>query len=314
MAGIGIVNNPRSRRNQRRPSTARRLRSLLDGDGEVKDASTLEELDAAVAQFKDAGIDLLGVNGGDGTGHLVLTAFAEAYGDRPLPRLALLRGGTMNTVAHSHDLRGSPESILRHILARRRNGGDVRVVERDLLRVQGEGVPTRYGFIFGTGMVVTFLEAYYGTGRPTPATAAVLLGRTIGSAVVGGKFATRLVRRDPARVTADGEDWPDQSYLSILAASVPQIGFGFAPCARCDEQPGFFHAVGVTASPLQLVADIPAIYLGRPWRRSLAMDAVARELTIDTGGPVSYTIDGDLYESQGPVRITTGPAIEIVVA
>src|SRR6266496_253379 len=44
MAGIGIVNNPLSRRNLRAPETARRLRALLDGEGEVADAATREEL------------------------------------------------------------------------------------------------------------------------------------------------------------------------------------------------------------------------------------------------------------------------------
>ncbi len=91
MAGIGIVSNPRAQRNLRSPDTARRLRSLLDGEGEVADASTREELLAVVDRFKGRGIDVLAVNGGDGTGHVVLSAFAAAYGAEPLPSLALLR-------------------------------------------------------------------------------------------------------------------------------------------------------------------------------------------------------------------------------
>ncbi|HYG68994.1 MAG TPA: diacylglycerol kinase family protein, partial [Anaeromyxobacteraceae bacterium] len=93
MGGIGIVNNPRSRRNLRHPETARRLRELLDGDGEVVDAADLDALERAVERFRAERIDVLGVNGGDGTGHVVLTAVARAWGAEPLPRLALLRGG-----------------------------------------------------------------------------------------------------------------------------------------------------------------------------------------------------------------------------
>ena len=37
MAGIGIVNNPLARRNLRSPETGLRLRTLLDGEGEVAD-------------------------------------------------------------------------------------------------------------------------------------------------------------------------------------------------------------------------------------------------------------------------------------
>ncbi|MGC3996033.1 MAG: diacylglycerol kinase family protein [Anaeromyxobacter sp.] len=312
MGGIGIVNNPRSLRNHRRPALADRLRERLGRDGEVVDASTPEELDRAVARLKAARIDLLGVNGGDGTGHHVMTAFARAYGDEPLPRLLLLRGGAMNTVAHGQGITGGPEAILRDVLARRRKGLPLRTVDRDLLRIEADGEPARFGFIFGTGVVVTFLEAYYATGRPTPLTAAGLVAQAAGSALVGGAFATALMRRDRLRVETDGEEWPDGAYLTLLAGATPDIGFGFRAFPRCDEQPGFFHAVGVTASPLQLVFALPRIHAGRPWRRRHALDEVARELVLEAHRP-RYTIDGDLYEARRRVRVATGPAVEIVL-
>jgi len=312
MGGIGIVNNPRSRRNQRDPEIARHLRNVLDQDGEVVDASTPDELDRAVERLRAARIDVLGVNGGDGTGHLVLSAFARAYGTEPLPRLLLLKGGAMNTVAHAHAIRGGAERILRRVLARLRVGLPLRTVERDLLRVEADGGPPRYGFIFGTGVVVTFLEAYYRCGHPSPVAAAALLIRAVGSAVANGRFAASLVRRERLRVTTDGDEWPDASYLTLAAASVPEIGFGFRVFARCDEQPGFFHAVGVHGSPMQIVRALPRIRRGRPWRRRVAQDEVARELSLEGDAP-RYTIDGDLYAAAGVVRVATGPGIEVVL-
>jgi diacylglycerol kinase (ATP) len=312
MAGIGIVNNPRSRRNRRRPDIAGRLRERLGDDGEVADASTPDELARAVERFRRAGIDVIGVNGGDGTGHMVLTAFAHAYGAAPLPRLLLLRGGAMNTVAHGHRIRGGPEGILREVLIRRRHGFPLRTVERDLLRIEPDGGAARYGFIFGTGVVVSFLEAYYGTGRPSPATAAVLLGRAIGSAMVGGPFATSLTRRETLRVETDGDEWPDGSFLTLLAGSTPDLGFGFKVFHRCAEQPGFFHAVGITGRPAQIALGLHRIHAGRPWRRRDAQDEVARELLLEGDRP-RYTIDGDLYGAERRVRVSTGPAIEVVI-
>jgi diacylglycerol kinase family enzyme len=313
MAGIGIVNNPRSRRNQRRPETGGHLRRLVDGEGEVLDAATHEELDHALDRFEASGVDTLGINGGDGTGHVVLTAVVRRWADRPLPRVLLLRGGAMNTVAHGHRLRGTPEAILERHLQRRRAGTPPRLVARDLLRVEGPGAPPGHGFIFGTGAVVAFLDAYYGTGRASPAVAALLLARLVSSAAVGGRFAARITAREPLRVRADGEEWPEDRYLSVLAATVPEIGFGFTPFARCDEQPGFFHAVGVTGTAAQLVPRIPAIYAGRPWRRSIATEAVTRDLRIEGTGPVRFTLDGDLYAYDREVRVSTGPAVELLV-
>jgi diacylglycerol kinase (ATP) len=312
MGGIGIVNNPRSRRNLRRPGMARRLRERLGDDGEVIDASTPEELARAVERFRAAGIDVVAVNGGDGTGHYVLTAFARAYDGAALPKLLLLRGGAMNTVAHGHGIRGCPDSILREVLIRRRHGFPLRTVERDLLRIEADAGPPRYGFIFGTGAVVTFLEAYYRTGRPSALTAALLLARAVGSAMAGGAFAEALTRRELLRVETDGDEWPDGSYLSLIAGSTPDIGFGFKVFHRCDEQPGFFHAVGVTASPVQIALALPRIRRGRPWRRRHAQDEVARELVVDAEKP-RFTIDGDLYVAEERVRVSTGPGVEVVI-
>jgi diacylglycerol kinase family enzyme len=314
MGGIGIVNNPRARRNLRAPETARRLRALLDGDGEVVDASTHDELARAVERFRAQRIEVLGVNGGDGTGHVVLGAFAEAYRGAPLPAIALLRGGAMNTVADAHKLRGSPESILKAILEQRRSGVTWRTVERDLLSVEADGEAPRHGFLFGTGAVVTFLDAYYRTGHATPATAAALLVRAVGSALVAGRFATALTAREELRVTADRDEWPDGPFLAVMAGAVSEIGFGFKPFSRCDEQPGFFHAVGITGSTLQVAAHLPGIWFGRPWKRSLAMDAVTRDLVLEGGpGPIRFTIDGDLYQADEAVRIRTGPAVRLVM-
>jgi len=313
MAGIGIVNNPRSRRNLRRPEIAVRLRQLLDGHGEVVDASTPEELALAVERLRRAGIDVLGVNGGDGTGHRVLTAFASAYGARPLPALLLLRGGAMNTVARANGVRGSPEAVLRRHLARVLAGAPTPTVERDLLRVEAEGRPPLHGFLFGTGSVVAFLDAYARSPRPTAACAAWLLARAVASAAVGGRFARALLHREPLRAQADGEEWPDAAYLAVLAGAVPELGLGFRPFTRCDEQPGFFHAVGITGTAARVAAALPAVRLGRPWRRRVAIDAVARELLLEASAPLRFTVDGDLYRTERVVRVSSGPPVSVIV-
>lgn len=312
MGGIGIVTNPLARRNRRQPGLARRLRDLLRDDGEVVEASTPDELERAVERLRAARIDVLGIAGGDGTGQVVLTAFARAAPVEPLPRLLLLRAGTMNTVAHGHGIRGTPEHVLREVLARRRQGLALRTVARDLLAVEADGGPARHGFIFGTGVVVTFLEAYYATGRPSPLIAGALLARAVGSALVRGELARALTRREPLRVSTDGDEWPDASYLGVLAGTTPDLGFGFQVFHRCAEQPGFFHAVGVTATPLQLALALPRIRAGRPWRRRHAQDEVARDLRIEAEG-IRYSLDGDLFQPARRLRVSTGPGLELVI-
>jgi hypothetical protein len=218
----------------------------------------------------------------------------------------------MNTVAHGHAIRGSPEQILREVLLRRRSGLPLRTATRDLLAVEADGGPPRHGFIFGTGVVVTFLEAYYATGNPSPLTAAALLARAVGSSLLRGELARGLSRREPVRVSTDGDEWPDARYLAVLAGSTPELGFGFRVFNRFDEQPGSFHAVGVTATPLQIALALPRIRAGRPWRRRHAQDEVARDLRLEGEG-LRFTVDGDLFGPARRVRVSTGPGIELVL-
>ncbi len=306
------MNNPLSRRNKRRPRTGRRLRAQLGDDGDVLDASTPDELARALERFRGAGVDVLGINGGDGTVHYVVTAAVRAWNGTPLPRLLLLPGGAMNTVARGTGVRGGAERALREVLIRRRHGYPLRTVERDLLRVAADGAAPTYGFIFGTGSIVSFLEAYYATGRPCPATAALLVGRGLLSALVNGRFAASLTRRDRLRVSTDGDEWPDGSYLALAAATTPDVGFGFLAFARCLEQPGFFHVVGVTGSVPQLALSAPRIWRGAPWRRRLAQDEVSRTLLVE-GDQLRFTVDGDLYGAERGVSVDTGPGVEVVV-
>ena len=92
---------PRSGRNRRSPALVQKLTAVLDGDGEVVEPADLPELEQAIRRFRDQGVDVIGVNGGDGTLHKVLSALVVVYADGAgdaelravkLPRIAILKG------------------------------------------------------------------------------------------------------------------------------------------------------------------------------------------------------------------------------
>ena len=105
---IGVVLNPKSRRNLRDPRAATRLARTLGDHGVVREARSIDELHRIAEDFKRLRIDILGISGGDGTNHVTLTGFINVYGGMALPQIAFLRGGTMNTVANSVGVRGRP--------------------------------------------------------------------------------------------------------------------------------------------------------------------------------------------------------------
>src|SRR6516165_1310510 len=110
--GIGLITNPRSRVNQRDPGRALRLSYLVGRHGNAEATRSLDDLYRVCEEFKKERIDVLGISGGDGTLHHTLTAMIKTYADQPLPRIAILRGGTMNTVANSLGIKGETGKLL----------------------------------------------------------------------------------------------------------------------------------------------------------------------------------------------------------
>ena len=117
MPGIGVVFNPKSGRNVRDPRAAGRLARALGDHGVVRAARSIDELYAVAEDFRRLDIDVLGISGGDGTNGVTITGFIDVYQGSALPRIAFLRGGTMNTVANSVGVRrGRPEGLLGRLI------------------------------------------------------------------------------------------------------------------------------------------------------------------------------------------------------
>lgn len=313
MPGIGIITNPHSRRNRRYPEQMRRLGYVLGQNDSYELTNRIEDVAGVAEQFKKSDIDILALNGGDGTNHVTLSTFIEVYGDTPLPQITFLRGGTMNTISNGIGIKGKPSRLLANLVEKYYTGQPFETTRRDMLRVSDD-TDTRYGFIFGNGVVANFLEAYYDTGHPSPTTAAVLLGKAIGGLPFGGKLATELMRPFTASLRFGDDDiWPRRDYTSVLAATIDQIGLGFRPFIRCEEKPGSFHLLGLTAGPFGIVRELPNIRMGRPLAPEHGLSRVTDSVEISSDTPITYTIDGDMHTSNGPVTLETGPRVEIIV-
>jgi diacylglycerol kinase (ATP) len=328
LSGIGVVLNPKSRRNLRDPRAASRLARTLGDSGVVREARSIEELYRIAEDFRRDDIDVLAISGGDGTNHVTLTGFIDVYGGATMPQVALLRGGTMNTVANSVGvLKGRPEGILGRLLRdyAQRASGPLENVERHVMRIgprdPRRGERTHYGFLFGTGVVAGYLAEYYRGGEGTPLAAAKTLARAIGSAFVGGEMIRRMARPFRGSVTfetgSEGEDggaWAERDYLAVAAGTIANIGLNFRPFHRYAEKPGRFHMLGIHASPVAFVKELPRIHREEPMRRGKTYDAVSsRAIVRSADGTLRYMIDGDLHETRGELEVAIGPRVKLVI-
>ncbi len=314
MPGIGIITNPHSRRNKRYPERMRRLGYMLGRHDTYELTNRIEDIEAVAREFKANDIDILALNGGDGTNHVTLSQFIEVYGDDPLPKIALLRGGTMNTVSNALGIRGKPSTLLANLVEKYYTGRPFETSMRDILKVTDDE-RSRYGFIFGNGLVANFLELYYDTDDPSPATAAVLLTKAIATLPVGGgELIESIIRPFRASIEMPHETWPERDYSAVIASTVDQIGLGFRPFIRCQEKEGTFHLLGVTSGAFGVTTSFPRIRLGLPLNEDKFPSEVAPRAIFRSPDPISYTIDGDMHiADSGEVTLECGPRLEIII-
>lgn len=311
MARIGIVSNANCRDNRRGVGDDQRFAAILGGRGSVAVTASSAELAAAIERFRGERVEFLGIHGGDGSIHHTLTALIRGYAGQPLPRIVLLRGGTMNTLARGLGVRGSRgagPALLADLVARGARGGAPRLTRRHVVRV-GE----RYGLIFGNGVMHAFAREHYARGTPGPWSAAQLLSRVIGSALVGGPLARRLVRAFTGRIELDGRPLPRTDFLTLAVASVPEAGYGFALLPHATDALDGLAVTAIHASPRALVAELPRMLARRPLSPERCTLAIARGVTLVADTPVGYTLDGDCYVGDARTEIAAGPRLEIVV-
>jgi len=276
-------------------------------DVDVVTPTTRDDVELVARQILADRVDLLGVVGGDGTIHTVLSALERARDLGPMPTIALLGGGTLNTIASSVGARrrslGSAIDRFRAI----RSEESIPTTERATMKCNGA-----IGSLFGVGVVETFLREYYATGTPDAIVATRILGTAAIESVIGGPMFRAFTAREPFALTLDeGEAFEMQPTLSIAAGTVADLGLGFRPFHRITTNPGTIHLVRYHGDAASLARSLPRIRFARPLRPEVADDRTTRGFTIRAGAaPIRYMIDGDLYEHEGTdLRVDLGPTI-----
>jgi diacylglycerol kinase family enzyme len=306
---LGVILNPNAHHARRSSGAlADRLRRVVGDDGEVIETRTPMELESAIDRMVALGCDPIATCGGDGTNLSVVTELVRRLGEERLPRLAILRGGTVNTVAKNLHIEGRPDEILARLAVRLRRGEPLDERGHDLLAVNG-----MYGFLFAAAMGARFLEAYYG-GPVAGATWATLMAlRIVASCAIQGRYARWLFDPVEVELRVDGERAPIRQARLLLASVVPDVGIGMKVTWRAGSVPGKFHLVASSLSTTSMALQMPRVLGGRPLQGEPHLDRLATEVDLRFPSARSFSLDGDLFREQ-LVKIRMGPRIRIVHA
>jgi diacylglycerol kinase (ATP) len=306
-----LIVNANAGATRRQPGLPDDLRALAGGRAELFVTNSSEELAQVARAIATRGTRQVGVVGGDGTASTTLTALWRAYGAGDLPSVALLRGGTMNTVATSIGVsRRSTLDLLRRALRCWDESDGARYSRRPAMII-GE----RLGFLFGTGVMYGWLSEYYeeGNGHPTPATAARVFGKSVLSALVNGPTYERIMCKHDLEVRFEGGSWERRDYITVGAGTVAQAGLGFQPFHRAPETERAFHLLAIKGGPARIAADLPSIWLGHGMSPRTAYETTTSWAELRTRQPAfGYSVDGDLLTAGSSLRLELGPVFHVL--
>ncbi len=258
-------------------------------------------------EFKQREIEVIGISGGDGTYQKTLTTIVNVYKDAPLPKIAFLRGGTMNNVADCLKIRGTPETILSRLIYRYHQDVEFQIVNLPLLKVNNI-----YGFLFGNGLLYRFLVDFNKVLEPTKLRAAWMLFFAMCHAYCNSKRGAELCQRVDADVLIDGKPWPFKNYVTIYAGTVETLGLGFFALYRTRTEPGKFQINAFSMPPRQVVNTFPRILMGKKVGSEHYLDAIATEVKILTKEPQGFMLDGELYPAVSEIKLSLGPTLQII--
>jgi hypothetical protein len=313
MPGIGIILNRNA--GKRRPfggQSGVKLGYIVGDPTSCVTTDSVSEIDGVAERFRERDIEILAIGGGDGSNHHVLTAFARIYGDRPLPWVAFLRGGTHNACARSIGVKGTPESILERIVRRYHGSGWIDTTSRSLLRVD-DGTSVRYGFTICTGFLYRFFHQMHLDQCDTPAKVALLIASLFTSYISGNGRVNRLFCERAGRITLGGVPLAWHANNGVAASTMEQVGLGFKPFSRANETAHTFHALAFRIQPIRFARISWDLLMGRLENHREHLSTVVDRLVVEAPEPINYALDGDLFKGGCRLEVGLGPRLRLVL-
>jgi hypothetical protein len=316
---IGLLNNLRAGRSN---PEVRRILRLLKNYPEVVhiETTSVRSVPEALASLARQNVELLAVNGGDGTLQYTLTQMLTTDDFPSIPMVAPLRGGRTNMTAMDIGARRDPVKGLQDLMEDVRAGriGD-RLVDRPLLRVETlRDRRAHYGFFFGAGMIhraIDLTHSIFPRGRSQGSFGAgIVTAGLIMKAIA--KRRDGVLTPDKAQIMLDGELVGAGEFTLIIASSLQRLFLKINPFWGVEEAPVRFTALASGCE--RTAAAAPGILRGKP--RSFVGPAAGytsrnvdvAELRLDAG----FTVDGETIQPRSGeiVRISGDRRVRFVRA
>ena len=338
---IGVITNPKSRKNRLRPDRTKNLEKIVGSLGEVHRTKCVDSIKPVLRDFLRKRARYWVADGGDGALHWMLNKAMEVLEEDEFAGLAIplmilpTKGGTIDFVANNVGIQGTAETILAKLRHNIENGHHIEEVEVDSMLIEGiESTPDgdrafrTYGFATAAGGVgQRFFSKYYADDDPNPRTIVKVVANTLASMPVAmsplrkvpgmpetlRNYATDLFAPTRAQVTMDGMILPGTEYTGLHVTSMSiNLGGVFRFFGKA-EQPGMMHAILGAPSPVTVAMNLPRMAMGKELRGRQLIDRPCRELTVKAVQDefLSPVIDGEYYRNLREITFRLGPRVRI---
>lgn len=306
---IGLLSNPHSGRNRRMLG---HLQNIVTAAGGVHHEITpdVSDIPLALRRMAQADIEVVAVNGGDGSVALVLGCLLS--GDSPFPSpplLCALPGGTTNVTVGDVGIRGGLDTALLRLLAWRNGKLEGRELSRPVIGVRGaRGQVLGCGLVFGAGAVVTGIEYWQESvrsrGMRSEYSSGVAMVRTLWGMLRGHERFARPVRM---QLQLPGATPVDADFTLLTVSTLERLFLGIHPF--WGQETGALRITAIERGARGFARALPSILAGRaPVHADDGGYHSANTETLLLGFNGSYTMDGELHiaeKADSPLCIYT---------
>lgn len=316
---LGLVSNLRSQRNRRGIDA---LERVLAGRREVlhRKIQGVEGLDQVLTEFAAADVEVVAVNGGDGTVQAVCSLLINANPFAGTPPLAVLSGGMTNMIAEDVGSRGAPAAAAQKLCAKLAQGDWSKdIVSRPLVGMQlRPGATPIYGTFFGTSSIyraILYAREHVHSKKVESNLAA---GLTLTRLLLGSAFARgstqRILKGEEISVQFDDGTVDAGAQLLSLVTGMERLVLGSRPFWGSGA--GALHYTRIAAPAPRLLRNGYRLLYGGA-KRKLAPAEVyfsrkADGMSVSLSEP--FTLDGELFtpEPDTPVLLRGDKRVEFL--
>jgi diacylglycerol kinase family enzyme len=297
----GVIGNYRSHRNRTGIKPTQRPGLLYASP------ATHRALVETLRTYARKGVNLVVIDGGDGTVRDVITATAEVF-DNP-PRFALVPSGKTNALAL--DL-GIPRRWEAHHAIQAAGAGRFQARSPIEIARAGSSAPVLRGFLFGAGRFVDGTELAQKThsaGAFDGAAVALSLGWSVIQTLFGGRN-NRWKLGQAMQIRMDDRNSAERSLYLFLASTLERMPLGLKPFGPIRDG---LKVLTIDAPPRRLWAALLPLLAGleHKWLRQAGYRRThPGEVRIALEG--GFILDGEYHEG-GEFLLRTGEPLHFAV-